>query len=107
MKKKDKAITLMDKSLSLKNGRYLVKVKVLQVMKGTKYPNGIKAKYVLLNLEKMEIRLLVDNHSPWGYHLHPELPENHEVRVRLGVKDYKKAEEFFFKEVEKVLKNEK
>ena len=101
-----KASILIDKSQSLLNGRFVLKIKVLRVKKDEKYPDGIKAKFAMLDIEKQIIRLLIDNHEPWGYHIHPYLPEDHSVRTRIGAKDYQEAANIFFKEVQKVIKNE-
>ncbi len=101
-----KAEVLIQKNQSLYGGRFVLKIQVLKVKKGKKFPNGVKAKFVLLDVEKQIICLLIDNHEPWGYHIHPCLPEDHSVRVRIGSKDYQEAPEVFFREVQKVLKNE-
>lgn len=51
-------------------------------------------------------RLIVDNHAPFGFHMHTELPENKDVRVQLPVKTYEDALEEFLQEVERIVKDE-
>jgi hypothetical protein len=98
-----KAKSLFFQTLKLHQDKYLVELNVYQVAKSTKYPDGIKAKYVLIDLEKNAPRLLVDNHEPFGFHMHTDLPENHQVRVSLNVQDYREARDIFFDEVERIL----
>lgn len=71
-----------------------------------RFPQGIKAKFVLLDLEKGEGRLLVDNHEPFGFHMHPNMSDNHDERIPLVVKDHEEALEVFLTEVERILSNE-
>lgn len=49
----------------------------------------------------------MDNHEPFGFHMHTELPRNHEVRIELKVEDHDAALGLFYEEVERILKNEK
>jgi len=72
-----------------------------------KLPEGVKAKFVLIDLEINQPRVLVDNHAPFGFHLHTALPHDKGSRVTLDVKDFNEAYEEFLKEVERVLDNEK
>jgi hypothetical protein len=96
---------LMDISYILK-GRYRVIAKVLQVGANKKFPEGVKAKFVPIDLEINQPRLLIDNHSPFGFHLHTGLPDDKASRLILDVKDFNEAYEEFLKEVERVLDNE-
>lgn len=96
---------LMDVSYILR-GRYRVIAKVLQVEGNKKFPEGVKAKFVLIDLELNQPRLLVDNHAPFGFHLHTALPHDKGSRVPLDVKNFNEAYEEFLKEVERVLDNE-
>jgi hypothetical protein len=52
-------------------------------------------------------KLLIDNHEPFGFHLHTELPHNKTIRIKMDVKSFHAAYEEFLKEVERVLENEK
>ena len=96
---------LIDQRVIL-NSRYSVVVKVLKVPSNKKHPDGIKARFLLLDNEAGKARLLIDNHAPFGYHVHTELPENHEARIPLDASDYRVALNFFWKEVERILRNE-
>lgn len=99
-------MTLIDQKLVVSR-RFTVLIKVQQVSKTQRFPDGIKARYVLLDHELGKPRLLIDHHAPLGFHLHPELPDNHSKRTAIESQDYKTALTFFWKEVERVLKNEK
>lgn len=100
-----KAKVLMDISYILK-GRYRLIAKVLQVGTNKKFPEGVKAKFVLIDLEQNLPRLLIDNHEPFGFHLHTGLPDDKSVRLILDVKDFNDAYQEFLKEVERVLEND-
>ena len=71
-----------------------------------KYPEGVKAKFVLIDILEKEPRLLVDNHEPFGFHVHDGLPKNKSKRVSLNVEDHEEALEIFWSYVWKVLENE-
>jgi hypothetical protein len=76
---------------------YLVDIQILQSDDFTKYrPDGVKCVFRVLremafNKNKFELVLLVDNHDPFGFHSHPDLPEVHEKRVELDVRNWKEA----------------
>lgn len=40
--------------------------------------------------------ILLDNHEPYGYHLHAKLPEDKNYRVSIDIRDYIEAIKFFF-----------
>lgn len=88
------------------NSRYRVVLHVLEVAVSEKFPQGIKAKYVLIDTEGNFPRLLVDNHEPYGFHMHTALPNDHEVRTELSVTDHKAALALFYQEVERIVKDE-
>jgi hypothetical protein len=48
----------------------------------------------------------VDNHEPFGFHMHTELPEQHETRIQLAVTDHNAALALFYQEIERILKDE-
>lgn len=98
-----KAKILFHQTLKLHHDKYLVELIVYGVAKNDKFPDGIKVKYILIDLEKNLPRLLVDNHEPLGFHMHTGLPENHQVRIKLDVKDYREARDCFFDEVERII----
>ena len=96
---------LMDISYILR-GRYRVIATVIQAEGNKKFPEGVKAKFVLIDLEQNKPRLLIDNHAPFGFHLHTALPHDKGSRLALDVKDFNEAYEEFLKEVERVVNNE-
>jgi hypothetical protein len=49
-------------------------MKVLAVEPIPKYPEGINATFVLIDTKLGLPRLLVDNHAPFGFHLHEGRP---------------------------------
>ena len=87
-------------------GRYRVEAKVYKVEKNKKFPDGIKARYVLIDLEERVPRLLVDNHEPFGFHMHTALPGDKNVRVGMDTNQFQEAYEEFLKEVDRILKDE-
>ena len=78
------------------NARYHVSLMALRVPKSDKFPSGLKVKYVLIDSEGGFARLLIDNHEPFGFHMHTQLPEDHSVRETLNVADYNEALQLFF-----------
>ncbi len=88
------------------NSRYRVVLIVLEVAKSRKFPGGVKAKFVLIDVEGNHPRLLVDNHEPYGFHMHTRLPEDASVRVELSVKDHHEALDVFLTEAERIIENE-
>ncbi len=50
--------------------------------------------------------MLLDNHEPFGFHLHTRLPDDPTFREKLDISDYEKAIQVFMKEVRKVVSNE-
>ena len=85
------------------NSQYDVVLIALRVPKSEKFPLGLKVKYVLLDSDGEFARLLVDNHEPFGFHLHTRLPEDHSVREILPTTDYNEALQIFLKEVERIV----
>ena len=81
-------------------------IKVYEVDKNKKFPDGIKARYVLVDAYKGVPRLLVDNHEPYGYHMHTRLPKNKSHRVKLEVDHYLDALDIFLDETKRILKDE-
>lgn len=77
---------LIDEALYF-NERYRAFIKVYEVPPSKKFPDGIKASFVLVDLEKNVPRLLVDNHEPFGFHVHTALPHSKEIRAKMKVTD--------------------
>ncbi|MCM2323779.1 MAG: hypothetical protein NDJ90_11020 [Oligoflexia bacterium] len=100
-----KARVLIDRTQVIRDGKYAVSIKVFEVEASKKYPAGIKAKFVLQDIENGFARLLVDNHEPFGFHIHTRLPRDRNHRELLDVRDHQEALAFFLDEVERVVKN--
>ena len=88
------------------NYKYRVILYVVEVPVGRKFPEGVKAKFILINSNGNFPRLLVDNHRPFGFHMHTQLPSDEGVRIELPVKNHNEALDVFFQEVERILKDE-
>ena len=97
---------IFDQKVSFSEGRYEVRIVAYTLPKSKKYPDGVKLRCILLDLQENIPRLLLDNHEPFGYHLHTKMPHDKAYRIRLEVMDYEKAIEFFMGEVPKVINDE-
>lgn len=95
--------TIENRVLSIADGRFKVQIKVLQVPRSLKFPDGYKVNCVLIDVDKRAVLLLLDNHQPFGYHVHFEMPHNKSARRGVDVKSYAEAIRFFFEEVRKVV----
>lgn len=93
---------LIDRKYEI-NAQYHVVLMALRVKPSGKFPDGLKVRYVLLDSESGYARLLVDNHEPFGFHMHTRLPEDHSVREILPTTDYNEALQIFLKEVERIV----
>jgi len=58
-------------------------------------------------LEEKVPRLLLDNHEPFGYHLHTKLPYDKKFRELIDVGNFEDAINFFMIKVSKVLEDAK
>lgn len=101
-----KAKLIRNQRVVIGQGRFIVDIKAYEVSNNKKYPEGVKLKCVLLDVEIGKPRILLDNHEPYGFHLHTRLPEDHDFRVSLNISDYEEAIQMFFKEVRKVVSDE-
>jgi hypothetical protein len=102
-----KAKVLRDQSLDFADGTFEAQVKVYEVAKSLKFPDGFKVRCALIETKTGALRVLLDNHEPFGYHLHAKLPKDRKARTSVNVRNYQDAISLFFDEVEKVVKNEK
>lgn len=101
-----KARVLIDEVLFFREGRFVAEVKVFEVPASNKFPDGIKVRCVLVNTEIKKPVLLLDNHEPFGFHLHTQLPADKNFRVPLMTKIYSEAIAHFIKEATKVVSHE-
>ncbi len=84
----------------------MFEIKAYEVPRDSKYPVGVKLKCVLIDVKQDKPRVLLDNHEPFGFHLHTRLPDDPDFRVKLDIADYEEAIRVFMKEVRKVVSNE-
>lgn len=75
------ARTLKDEIIVFADGRFKAHIKVLEVTRSLKFPDGIKIRCVLVDVECGHPMLLLDNHEPFGYYMHTRLPEDKGFRV--------------------------
>ena len=97
-----KATLLHDERKVYAEGRYIAYVKVYGVEKSSKYPDGIKARFALVDSEGAT-HLLVDNHEPFGFHIHTRLPRDKKHRTRIEAINYSEAMDLFFDEVRRII----
>ncbi len=98
--------TIIDENFAI-TSRYRLVLLAIEVPVNQKFPTGIKARFVMIDVEGGFPRLLVDNHEPFGFHMHTQLPEDSSVRVPLSVKDHNEALAIFMKEVERIIADER
>ncbi len=97
---------LVEEMVVFAGGRFQAQVKVIEVPKSAKFPDGIKVRCVLLDVELSLPRLLLDNHEPFGYHLHTKLPDDKNFRESVEVSGYEDAIRLFIREAKKVVEDE-
>jgi hypothetical protein len=100
------AKVIYDERVEVLKGVFEARIVAYEVSKNKKYPDGIKLRCVLLDIQENAPRLLLDNHEPFGYHLHTKLPHDKEHRVPVEVSGYEDAIMLFLREVQKVVANE-
>ena len=86
--------------------RYRVEQTVFKVDPNKRYPDGMIVKFVLIDDHRNMPVLLLDNHAPFGFHIHAQLPEQKHVRTKLDMKNYVDALIEFERLVDEVVKNE-
>ncbi len=86
--------------------RFRAEVRVYEVQPSVKYPEGIKARFALIDGDRNVPRLVVDNHAPYGFHAHTNLPEDETTRVQLNVSNYLEAYDEFLSETERIIRDE-
>jgi hypothetical protein len=86
--------------------RYRVELKVFEVKVSEKYPEGFKARFALIDTVDKAPRLLIDNHAPFGFHIHTQLPKDKNSRTLLETTDYTKALDKFWELTQEILNNE-
>lgn len=89
------------------SSRYRAVLLAIEVPVSKKFPTGIKARFVMIDTAGGFPRLLVDNHEPFGFHMHTQLPEDSSVREQLSVSDHNEALAVFIKEAERIIADER
>ncbi len=100
-----RATLILDQRLDLSD-RYRVELKVFEVDPSRRFPDGIKVSFALLDVIDKVPRLLVDNHAPFGFHVHTGLPQNKQARKPLATKDYQEALDEFWRLAKDIIENE-
>lgn len=100
-----KAVVLVDKTISISE-RFRIELKVFQVPPQSKYPDGIKARFILIDMIRNVPKMIVDNHAPFGFHIHMNLPDDHERRIKLVSYDYHEALSQFWDLAMKIIDKE-
>jgi hypothetical protein len=96
---------LMDEELTLSE-RYRLELKVYKIVPSLKHPEGVKVRFVLIDKIEGKPRVVVDNHSPFGFHAHTHLPADKNHRVPIATTDYRDALSEFHRLVSEVLRSE-
>jgi hypothetical protein len=86
--------------------KFRIDLKVYEIEANKKHPEGVKVRFILIDEERKLPRLLVDNHAPFGFHMHTQLPDDKDVRIKLPVGTHEEALQEFLKEVERIIRNE-
>ena len=101
-----KAKVIYHQKMRLLEGRFEACIKAYAVSNNKKFPDGVKLSCILLDLHQKAPRLLLDNHEPYGYHLHTKMPYDKAHRALIHVRGFEEAIEFFMDEVQKVINEE-
>jgi len=100
-----KAVVLLDQKLDISE-RYRVEIKAFEVEATEKYPEGFKVSFALIDVIHKRPRLLVDNHAPFGFHVHDGLPDNKDSRRRIKTNDYLEALDEFWRLAKEITNDE-
>lgn len=73
---------------------YTVEIEIYETQNLTMFPEGVSGTFRLFKLDQdgeRKLIYLIDNHAPYGFHEHDELPKRHESRVTIHVKHWREA----------------
>jgi hypothetical protein len=84
---------LLDRRLEISES-LRIELKAYEILDNPRYPEGVKARFVLLDLCAKKPLLLIDNHAPYGFHLHDS--RKGEERQILETSSYLDALELFW-----------
>jgi hypothetical protein len=99
-----KAKLIQSQQGSFGQGRFSYEIKAYEVPLSRRFPRGIKLKCALIDRELGKPLVLLDNHEPFGFHLHSLLPDNPDFRMPLDIRNSEEAIRIFFDEVRKVIR---
>ena len=85
---------------------HVVIVKLQAVTSDSVRPDGFKLNCVLLDFRVNKAVLILDNHEPFGYHLHPTPIDDHGNREKIEVQSPFEAIDLFV-EMSQEIANEK
>ena len=87
---------------SVKMGAYIAQMKIQTVRPNENRPDGFKVNFILLRIKDTKRILLVDNHAPFGYHMHdnPDVPEE---RKKMDVNDPYAALDLFIQRAKEII----
>lgn len=97
-----KSKCILDEKIDISE-KYRVELKVFEIESNSKYPEGVKARFVLIDLIEKRPVLLIDNHAPFGFHKHEGLLGD---RTIIDEVDYLKVLNEFRRLTMEFLKNE-
>jgi len=66
-------------------------------------PDGLKLNCVLLDKRTNQAVLLLDNHAPFGYHIHPQASTDHNFREEIVVESPYEAIDIFFSRAKEII----
>ena len=72
--------TLIDSKQKI-GEHYVAVIKLLSVQKSSSRPDGFKLNCALIDIRLQKPVLILDNHKPFGYHVHPDPINDHKNRV--------------------------
>lgn len=87
----------------------VVEVKIEQTTKISLYPpDGVKSVFKIKRewhrgAEDFEVVVLIDNNEPFGFHEHPQLPNEHDYRRTIHASNWQDAWHEFEKRIEEIL----
>lgn len=65
-------------------------------------PDGYKLNCVLLDKRTNQAVLILDNHAPFGYHIHPQASTDHTMREEIVVDSPYEAIDVFFSKAKEI-----
>lgn len=97
-----KALILRDQRFYSHSGNFEGHIRIYKIPKSAKFPEGLKVSFSLVEIETGRLMVLLDNHAPFGYHLHTRLPEDKNFRVSINARTVQEALNTFYDEVDKI-----